>query len=177
MVWEQDFVCASVVAYKIRKWLPNSTLIVLWMAFVEQGEFEAMKTLSGWEAARCDEHQFCAECLNRFWVIVVWTKVITKKERIWKMALLLSHTSSVWLLDAYMSLGEWPWQLSMHQCVGEEASSLPTTPAAAGLRRGRGGLQLASQGGPAYRDTVLKGTVFCVDLAILEHTKPKPQNN
>ena len=29
--------------------------------FVEQGEFEAMKTLSGWEAAHCDEHQFCAK--------------------------------------------------------------------------------------------------------------------
>ena len=26
--------------------------------FVDQGEFEAMKTLSGWEAARCDEHPF-----------------------------------------------------------------------------------------------------------------------
>ena len=31
------------------------------MAFVDQGEFEAMKTLSGWEAACCDEHQFCAK--------------------------------------------------------------------------------------------------------------------
>ena len=25
--------------------------------FFDQGNFEAMKTLSGWEAARCDEHQ------------------------------------------------------------------------------------------------------------------------
>ena len=31
------------------------------MAFVDRGEFEAMKTLSGWEAARCDEHPFCAK--------------------------------------------------------------------------------------------------------------------
>ena len=31
------------------------------MAFIDQGEFEAMKTLSGWEAARCDEHPFCAK--------------------------------------------------------------------------------------------------------------------
>ena len=30
------------------------------MAFVGQGEFEAMKMLSGWEAARCDEHLFHA---------------------------------------------------------------------------------------------------------------------
>ena len=47
------------------------------MAFIDQGEFEAMKTLSSWEAARCDEHPFCAKikvvlepflsyhCLNR----------------------------------------------------------------------------------------------------------------
>ena len=31
------------------------------MAFIDQGEFEAMKTLSGWEAARSDEHQLCAK--------------------------------------------------------------------------------------------------------------------
>ena len=29
--------------------------------FSDQGELEAMKTLSGWEAARCDEHLFCAK--------------------------------------------------------------------------------------------------------------------
>ena len=29
--------------------------------FFDQGNFVAMKTLSGWEAARCDEHQFCAK--------------------------------------------------------------------------------------------------------------------
>ena len=29
--------------------------------FVDQGEFEAMKTLSGWEAAHCDEHPFRAK--------------------------------------------------------------------------------------------------------------------
>ena len=31
------------------------------MAFIDQGEFEAMKSLSGWEAARSDEHQFRAK--------------------------------------------------------------------------------------------------------------------
>ena len=31
------------------------------MAFIDQGKFEAMKTLSGWEAARCDEHPFRAK--------------------------------------------------------------------------------------------------------------------
>ena len=28
------------------------------MAFIDQGEYEAMKTLSVWEAARCNEHPF-----------------------------------------------------------------------------------------------------------------------
>ena len=36
----------------------DSSLRVLRMAFVDQGELEAMKTLSGWEAVRCDEHPF-----------------------------------------------------------------------------------------------------------------------
>ena len=31
------------------------------MAFTDQGEFEAMKSLSGWEAGRSDEHQFRAK--------------------------------------------------------------------------------------------------------------------
>ena len=31
------------------------------MAFIDRGEFEAMKSLSGWEAARSDEHQFRAK--------------------------------------------------------------------------------------------------------------------
>ena len=30
-------------------------------SFFDQGKFETMKTLSGWEAARCDEHQFRAK--------------------------------------------------------------------------------------------------------------------
>ena len=29
--------------------------------FVDQGEFEAMKTLKGWEAAHCDENPFYAK--------------------------------------------------------------------------------------------------------------------
>ena len=31
------------------------------MAFVDQGEFEAMKTLSGRRVPRCDTDQFCAK--------------------------------------------------------------------------------------------------------------------
>ena len=39
------------------------------MAFVDQEEFEAMKTLSGWEAERCDEHLFCAKIKVSTWAI------------------------------------------------------------------------------------------------------------
>ena len=31
------------------------------MAFIDQGEFEVMKSMSGWEAAHSDEHQFRAK--------------------------------------------------------------------------------------------------------------------
>ena len=31
------------------------------MAFIDQGEFEAVKSLSGWEAAHFDQHQFRAK--------------------------------------------------------------------------------------------------------------------
>ena len=34
---------------------------VLHNSFSNQGEFEAMKTLSGWEATCCEEHQFRAK--------------------------------------------------------------------------------------------------------------------
>ena len=39
------------------------------MAFIDQGEFEAMKTLSGWEAARCDEHPFRAKIKVSAWTV------------------------------------------------------------------------------------------------------------
>ena len=42
---------------------------VLWIAFFDQGEFEAMKTLSGWEAARCDEHSFRAKIKVSAWTV------------------------------------------------------------------------------------------------------------
>ena len=50
------------------------------MAFIDQGEFEAMKTLSGWEAARCDEHSFgglnkllaCVVKLYGFWLSIAY---------------------------------------------------------------------------------------------------------
>ena len=41
--------------------LRNEQLSGSAMNFFDQGNFEAMKTLSGWEAAHCDKHQFRAK--------------------------------------------------------------------------------------------------------------------
>ena len=41
----------------------------LWMAFIDQDEFEAMKTPSSWEAARCDEHPFRAKIKVSAWTV------------------------------------------------------------------------------------------------------------
>ena len=70
------------------------------MAFIDQGEFEAMKSLSGWEAARSDEHQFRAKIkvstlavfeLSSFDKWSERRKKERKQERR-KMALSLPHT-------------------------------------------------------------------------------------
>ena len=52
------------------------------MAFIDQGEFEAMKTLSGWEAARCDEHPFHVKIkVGEPFELSLFDKVVsTKKE-------------------------------------------------------------------------------------------------
>ena len=76
------------------------------MAFLDQGEFEAMKTLSGWKAACCDEHQFRAK-------IKVSTRAVFElslfdkwsEQRRQKMALLLPHTF------AFSCLPRGFWQL------------------------------------------------------------------
>ena len=51
-------------------------------SFFDYSKFEAIKSLSGWDAAHCDEHQFRAkiqgEYLSCFWV-VVWPVVRTEK--------------------------------------------------------------------------------------------------
>ena len=39
----------------------DSSHRVLRMAFIDQGEFEAMKTLDDRRAPRCGKHQFCAK--------------------------------------------------------------------------------------------------------------------
>ena len=77
------------------------------MAFIDQGEFEAMKSLSGWEAARSDEHQFRAKikvstlAVFELSLLAKWSEQ-SKKTR--KMALLLSHTFAF----SCLSRGFWP---------------------------------------------------------------------
>ena len=85
--WDWDFVCACV---QIWKWHPSqrttTTECCEWF-FIDQGEFEAMKTLSGWKVAHCDEHPFRAKIKVSAWTIfelslfdkVVWTKKYIQK--------------------------------------------------------------------------------------------------
>ena len=59
------------------------------MAFIDQGEFEAMKMLSGRRAPHCDKHQFRAKMTvstqNVFEISLLNMVVLTrKKERILK---------------------------------------------------------------------------------------------
>ena len=77
------------------------------MAFIDQGEFEAMKTLSCWEAAWCDEHQFRAKIKVKILELFLCYHCLTSglnKERRRKMALLLPHTFALTCLQR----GFWP---------------------------------------------------------------------
>ena len=47
--------CAKLENDVLRNGQPTQSVV---KGFSDQGEFEAMKMLSGWETARCDEHQF-----------------------------------------------------------------------------------------------------------------------
>ena len=55
--------CGCVHAYKIKKWRPLQRTAAgqCWEQLFDCSEFEAMKLLSGWIAARCDKHQFRAK--------------------------------------------------------------------------------------------------------------------
>ena len=77
------------------------------MAFIDQGEFEAVKSLSVWEAARSDEHQFRAKikvstlAVFELSLLDKWSnKEIIRR----KMALLLSHT----FVFSCLPRGFWP---------------------------------------------------------------------
>ena len=49
--------------YKIASFTMDSNHRVLWMAFIDQGQFEATKMLSRHRAPCCDKHQFCAKMM------------------------------------------------------------------------------------------------------------------
>ena len=50
--------CVQNRKWRLSQWTAN-TECCEWLS--DQGEFEAIKTLSGWEAAHCDQQQFRAK--------------------------------------------------------------------------------------------------------------------
>ena len=101
---------------------------VLWMAFIDQGQFEAMKTLSGCRAPRCDKHQLRAKMTvstqNFLRDIVVEHNGLNNKKdrRMRKMALWLPHTFAFSCLPRSF----WPliWVLLITKALKEEAWAL-----------------------------------------------------
>ena len=51
--------CACVQHLKMVSYATDSKPGSAVNSFIDQGEFGAMKTLSGCKAPRCDKHQFC----------------------------------------------------------------------------------------------------------------------
>ena len=83
-----------------------------------------MKSLSGWVAARCDEHQFRAKIKVSTWTVFELSlfEQSRNEERIRKMALLLPHTfafscllcgfwATMWVLLIMKTLKEEAWEL------------------------------------------------------------------
>ena len=64
LVWEQDCVYASVQDHKMASYTTDSSRGSAVNGFIDQGKFEAMKTMSGRRAPRCGKHQFCAKITN-----------------------------------------------------------------------------------------------------------------
>ena len=95
LVWERDYMCACIQNYKMASFATDSNYRVLWMAFVDQGEFEAMKN---WVVVELHAVISISFVLKWRWVlkslpdIIVEPNGLNKKERIRKMALLLPHT-------------------------------------------------------------------------------------
>ena len=51
--------CACVQHYKMASYATDGNWAEPKNSFIYQGEFVAMKTLSGFKDPRCDKHQFC----------------------------------------------------------------------------------------------------------------------
>ena len=69
LTWERDFMCACVQNMKMASFATESHHESVVNGFYWPGEFEAMKTLSGWEATRCDGHQFRAKIKVSTWAV------------------------------------------------------------------------------------------------------------
>ena len=94
-------------------------------SFFDYSEFEAMKSLSGWVAACCDEHQFRAKIKVNTWAVFklsLFEQSRNEERRIRKMALLLPHTfvfsclpcgfwATIWVLLITKTLKEEAWEL------------------------------------------------------------------
>jgi len=116
---------------------------------IDQGEFRAMKTLSGRIAPCCDKHQFCDKMTVSTWTIfeilllniVVWRK--KEERRMRKMAVLLPHTFAfsclprgfwalVWVLLIIKALNDedqvlkWAFSISVARRRHPYIESLPT---------------------------------------------------
>ena len=98
---------------------------VLWMAFIDHCEFEAMKMLSGRRASHCDKHQFCAKMMvstQTIFEISLLNIVVLTRKKIRKMALSWPHTFAFSCLPRSF----WPliWVLLITKTLKEEAWAL-----------------------------------------------------
>ena len=55
--------------FEMASYATNSSQRVLWIAFVDQGEFEAMKIVCGHTAPYCAKHHFAAKNTVRIWAV------------------------------------------------------------------------------------------------------------
>ena len=79
------------------------------MAFVDHGEFEAMKTLVGYRAPHCVKDQFCAKMTSTSTVCeILLLNIVVITRRMRKMATphFCIYLSFVWLLATCMSLAD-----------------------------------------------------------------------
>ena len=82
-------------------------------SFIDLGEFEAIKILSGLRALCCDKHRFHAKMAVRtqtvFEISLLNIVVLTRKTKNTKMVFLLPHTFALYsasLLGNYMSIAD-----------------------------------------------------------------------
>ena len=103
--------CAGIQSQKMASFVTDSNHRVLWIAFIDQGDFEAMKSLSDWEAAPCDDNQFHTKIKMSTWAVfeLCYRRLTSGLNKERKMALLLPHTLRLAVFRVafvYMSLAD-----------------------------------------------------------------------